>query len=112
MEAVDKAFGVVKTLLLDVIALILGVFVAVEAWARVTLAQAGVPRDLTNVVLIALAIALFLFALRVFGGIIRVLLVLFLMLLVVHLLLGTAHAEGIRVAASAWRELQLSQGGS
>ena len=91
MDSVDKAFGLVKSLLLDLFALILGVFVFIEGWARGVLAQAGVPRDLANVVLIALAIALFILVARIFGGLIRVLLVVFLALLLIHLLLGTAQ---------------------
>ncbi len=91
MDSVDKAFRLVKSLLLDLFALILGVFVFIEGWARGVLAQAGVPRDLANVVLIALAIALFILVARIFGGLIRVLLVVFLALLLIHLLLGTAQ---------------------
>jgi len=49
----------------DLFALILGVFVFIEGWARGVLAQAGVPRDLANVVLIALAIALFILVARI-----------------------------------------------
>ncbi len=91
MDSVDKAFGLVKSLLLDLLALILAAFVFIEGWARGALAQAGVPRDLANVVLIALAIALFIMVARIFGGLIRVLLVVFLALLLIHLLLGTAQ---------------------
>lgn len=90
MKSVDDAIRLVKSLLLDLLALIIGVFVTIESWARGTLAQAGVPRAQTNLVLIALAIALFILVARIFGGLIRVLLVLFLALLLVHLLLGAS----------------------
>ncbi len=92
MGSVEEALGLVRNLLLDVLALALGVFVAIEGWARGALAQAGVPRDVGNVALIVLAVALLLLALRLFAGVLRVLLLVFLALLVVHLLLGTAHA--------------------
>lgn len=92
MRSVEQAFALVRSLFLDVVALVLGVFVAVEGWARGALAQAGVPRDVSNVVLILLAVLLFILALRIFGGLIRVLLVVFLALLLFHLLLSATGA--------------------
>ncbi len=89
MRPLDNVLGLLKTLLLDLLAFILGAFVIVETWARTVLIRAGLPREFINVILIALALVLLAAVVRLFGGLFRLLLLVFLVLLVTHILLGS-----------------------
>ena len=58
----------------------------VEASLHVLMTQLGVPRNIQTVVLLVIDVLLIITVLRLFGGVIRVLLLLFLILLVLHIL--------------------------
>lgn len=67
--------------------LILAGLLAVEVWARGQLAGLGLPPEIQTVLMVALAALLIVAALRLFGGLIRVAVVLVMILVVLHVLL-------------------------
>jgi hypothetical protein len=67
--------------------LIVGVIVTIELWLRAQLMQLGVAPPVQTVILIALAAVLILGSLRLFGGLIRVAVVLILILIAIHILM-------------------------
>jgi hypothetical protein len=67
--------------------LIVGVLVTVELWLRAQLTQIGLPPAIQTVILLAVAILLVIGSLRLFGGLIRVAVVLVLILIAVHVVL-------------------------
>jgi hypothetical protein len=67
--------------------LIVGVIVTIELWLRAQLMQLGVAPPLQTIILIALAAVLILGSLRLFGGLIRVAVVLILILIAIHILM-------------------------
>jgi hypothetical protein len=66
--------------------IVLAGIVAIELWVRGQLAQLGVPKTLQTVILVTVAILLIIASLRIFGGLIRVALVLVLVLIGLHIL--------------------------
>ena len=60
---------------------------AFEIWLRGVLQQLGVPHLLQTVLLLAVAAVLVLGSLRLFGGIIRVAVVLILLLIAIHIIM-------------------------
>ena len=89
MDFVNEALHTIGTWLELLIGLLLGVFGVIEGFIRSILVQAGVPPNLQQIILIVVAVLLIIAILRVFGGVIRFLLVLFLILLVLHVLIPT-----------------------
>ncbi len=71
---------------------VLGLLVALERWLGAQLTAMGAPAGLQAPIMIAVAIVLLLLVLRVFGGVIRVLLVVFLILVALHAVLPLLHA--------------------
>jgi hypothetical protein len=67
--------------------LIVGVIVTIELWLRAQLMQLGVAPPVQTIILIALAAVLILGSLRLFGGLIRVAVVLILILIAIHVLM-------------------------
>jgi hypothetical protein len=67
--------------------LIVGVIVTIELWLRAQLMQLGVAPPVQTAILIALAVVLILGSLRLFGGLIRVAVVLILILIAIHILM-------------------------
>jgi hypothetical protein len=65
---------------------IVGWIVILETWLRTQLAQYGVDPRLQTVILLAFAVVLILGSLRLFGGLIRVAVVLVLILIALHVL--------------------------
>ncbi len=66
---------------------IVAALVALELWLRAQLAQMGLPPLIQTIVMLALAGLLILGSLRLFGGLIRVIVVLVLILIALHILL-------------------------
>jgi hypothetical protein len=62
-----------------------GLLSAFELWLRGQLQQMGVPHTLQTVLLIAVAVVLVLGSLRLFGGLIRVVVVLILLAMAIHI---------------------------
>jgi hypothetical protein len=87
---VDSFTHVINNLLQFLIRLgdlIVGVIVTIELWLRAQLMQLGVAPPVQTVILIALAAVLILGSLRLFGGLIRVAVVLILILIAIHILM-------------------------
>ncbi len=87
MDAVTHAIHALLQLLIEIGSLILAGILAIELWLRAQLTLLGVPPAIQTVLLVALAAVLILAALRLFGGLIRVAVVLILLLVVIHVLL-------------------------
>jgi hypothetical protein len=87
VDAFTRAISTLLQLLIQIGDLILAGIVAVELWLRAQLSLLGLPPAIQTVLLIALAVVLILAALRLFGGLIRVALVLVLLLIIIHVLL-------------------------
>lgn len=90
----DKVREVLNSLLELVLSLgnvIVGGIIAIELWLRQQLGMAGVPEMIQTVILIVLAIVLILAALRLFGGLIRVAVVIVLALIAIHILMPVLH---------------------
>lgn len=92
MEKVDQAINALLALFASAADAVLAGLAAVEQWLRAQLTGLGVAPQIQTVIMIAVAILLLLLVLRVFGGIIRVVLVVFLILLALHVVLPLAHA--------------------
>jgi hypothetical protein len=87
---VDNFTHVINNLLQFLIRLgdlIVGVIVTIELWLRAQLMQLGVAPPVQTAILIALAVVLILGSLRLFGGLIRVAVVLILILIAIHILM-------------------------
>ncbi|HEY0184029.1 MAG TPA: hypothetical protein VGC09_14570 [Rhodopila sp.] len=67
--------------------IIVAALISVELWLRAQLGQLGLPPAVQTVILIAVAVLLVIGALRLFGGLIRVAVVLVLILIAIHVLL-------------------------
>ena len=91
LDTISQALRAIWELLLDVVAAILSVIGLIEGWLHVQLYRLGVPPPLQNVILIGVAVVLVLLAFRIFGGLIRVLLVLLLILFAVHVAMPLLH---------------------
>lgn len=92
MEKVDQAINALLALFASAADAVLAGLAAIEQWLRIQLTGLGVAPRIQTVIMIAAAIVLLLLVLRVFGGVIRVVLVIFLILLALHVVLPIAHA--------------------
>lgn len=86
MDWINQALHLAATWLELLIGLLLGVFGVIEEFVRTLLVQIGVPANLQQIVLLVVAVVLVVIILRVFGGLLRLLLGLFLILLILHVL--------------------------
>jgi hypothetical protein len=88
--AVDSFKNVVNSLLqlvLELGNLIVAGIVFIELWLRGELTQFGLPQTAQTIILLLLAVVLIVGALRLFGGLIRVAVVLILILIGIHILM-------------------------
>jgi len=92
MEKLDQAVNELLGLLARLTNAGLMGLAAIEAWLRAELATLGLPREAQSAIMIVAALLLLLIVVRLFGGIIRAVLVLFLILLVLHVVLPMTHA--------------------
>ncbi len=63
------------------------ILTGVELWLRGVLQQFGVPHTLQTVLLLAVAVLLVLGSLRLFGGVIRIAVILILVLIAIHIVM-------------------------
>ena len=87
MDSFTHAVNTVLQLLIELGNLVLAGIVAIEVWIRAQLTLLGLPPAVQVILLVAVALVLILTALRLFGGLIRVAVVLVLLLIVTHALL-------------------------
>ena len=92
MEKVDQAINALLALFASAADAVLAGLAAIEQWLRGQLTGLGVAPQIQTVIMVAAAIVLLLLVLRVFGGVIRIVLVIFLILLALHVVLPLAHA--------------------
>jgi hypothetical protein len=92
MEKVDQAINALLALFASAADAVRAGLAAVEQWLRTQLTGLGVEPRIQTAIMVAVAIVLLLLVLRVFGGVIRVVLVVFLILLALHVVLPLAHA--------------------
>ena len=92
MHQVDSALNSLLLLFRAAVNAVLAGLGAVEQWLRIQLTGLGVAPSLQTAVMLAVAVLLIVLVLRVFGGVIRVLLIVFLVLWALHVVLPLAHA--------------------
>ncbi len=90
MDMVNEALRTLGTWLEALIGLFLGIFMLIENFFQGILNQAGVPENLQKIVLLLVAVVFIVVILRLFGGLLRWLIVLFLILLALHILMPAA----------------------
>lgn len=91
MNSLTQVLNTLLQLLIQLGNLIVAAIVAIELWLRAVLGQAGLPPMVQTVILVALAVLLIVGSLRLFGGLIRVAVVLVLLLIAVHIVLPVLH---------------------
>ena len=87
MSSAQQFIDALLRLLIQFGNLVMGFILTIELWLRSQLDQFGVSHNVGTVILLAVALFLIVTALRLFGGLIRVALILFLLLLLIDLLL-------------------------
>jgi hypothetical protein len=87
VDAFTRAINALLQLLIQLGHILLDGIVAIEVWLRTQLAMFGLPPAIQTAVMVAVAVVLILAALRLFGGLIRVAVILLLLLVVLHVLL-------------------------
>jgi hypothetical protein len=87
MDDVNRVLDSLLQLVVGLGDLIVNAIVAIELWLRVQLGTMGLSPQIQTVILIALAVLLILGALRLFGGLVRIAVVLILALIAVHILM-------------------------
>ena len=86
MTQIDDALQTLTAWFHAAVSLLSRLLGAVDLSLQQMLAQAGVPQDARTILVLAIDIVVILLVLRVFGGLIRALLIVFLLLFLVHLL--------------------------
>lgn len=81
MDSFRRTIDSILALLLQIGDLIVAGIVAIELWLREQLGQFGLPPNVQTAILVALAALLILASLRLFGGLIRVALIVVLLLI-------------------------------
>lgn len=84
MQRVDQAITKLLALIKGLVDLLLSGLAAIEVWLRGQLHGLGVAPPIQTVILIAVAVVLIVVALRLFGGVLRAVVVIFLVLLALH----------------------------
>jgi hypothetical protein len=87
MDSFTHVINSLLQLLVQLGKLIIGGLVAVELWVRAQLATLGLPPAVQTIIMLAFAALLILGALRLFGGLIRAVVLLVLILIAIHILL-------------------------
>jgi hypothetical protein len=87
MERVDQAITKLLALIRELVDLVLSGLAAIEVWVRHQLAVLGVAPPIQTIILIAIAVVLIAVTLRLFGGVLRAIVVVFLVLLALHALI-------------------------
>jgi hypothetical protein len=91
MAVLDHIAHALISLLAAIAGFVLAALAAIEDWLRGIMTHAGIPPDLQTVVGILIAVAFLVAAFRLFGGFIRVVLIVVLVAVVAHAL---THGSG------------------
>jgi hypothetical protein len=92
MNEVRQVLNSLLELIIRLGDLIVGAIIAIELWLRSQLGILGVPPLIQTVLLIACAALLILAALRLFGGLARIAVILILALIAIHILMPALPA--------------------
>jgi len=87
MQRIDQAITTLLALIRSLVDLVLSGLAAIEVWLRGQLAGLGVAPPIQTIILIAIAVVLIAVTLRLFGGVLRAVVVIFLVLLALHALI-------------------------
>ena len=87
MDSFKNTINTILGLLLQIGNLIVAGIVAIESWLRVQLGQFGLPPGVQTTILVALAALLIVASLKMFGGLIRIAVILVLLLIAIHILM-------------------------
>ena len=87
MDSFRHVASTLLQLLIQLGDLIVAGIVTIELWLRAQLAQFGLPPNIQTAILVVLAALLIIGALRLFGGLIRIAVVLVLILIAIHILM-------------------------
>jgi hypothetical protein len=91
MTSLHQAINGFLELLVGGVNFVLALLGDLEGWLRVELSHAGVDPQVQSVILVVVAILFLLTAVRIAGGILRILIVVFLALLILHILAPAVH---------------------
>ncbi|MDB5359760.1 MAG: hypothetical protein JWO51_1057 [Rhodospirillales bacterium] len=86
----NHAADMVLHLIMTIIGVVFAVFASIELWLRHFLASLGIGGQAATIILVLVAIAFFVGALRLFGGALQLLIVLFLILFALQVLFTIA----------------------
>ncbi len=92
MDDINRVLNSLLQLVIGLGDLIVSGILAIEALMRGQLATLGLAPPVQTAILVALAVLLILAALRLFGGLVRIAVVLVLALIAVHILMPVLHA--------------------
>jgi hypothetical protein len=92
MDSVHQIVNAFLNLVVGLLDLILTGLGALETWLRIQLTALGVSGEIQPIILIVVAVLFLVIALRVMGGIIRLVVLVFLVLLILHILMPAWHA--------------------
>jgi hypothetical protein len=87
VDSFTDAINSLLQLLIGLGNLIISALIAIEIWLRDHLAQFGLPPNVQTIIMLCVAAVLILGALRLFGGLIRVGVVIILILVAIHIVL-------------------------
>ena len=87
MDAFTHAVNSLLQLLVQVGGMIMAGLIAIELWLRGQLAQFGLQPQVQTVIMLAFAALLIVASLRLFGGLIRAVVILVLLLVAIHIVL-------------------------
>ena len=88
----------VLSLILRLVSVVMAAIGLIDAFLRSLMSRAGVGAQVQAVVLVAVAVLFIIASLRVFGGILRVLIIIFLILLLIQVLMPGFHVPaGVHV---------------
>jgi hypothetical protein len=90
MNAVDQALQTLTYWLRAFLGVLIGLFAIIENFLHNIMSQIGIPANFQSLLILVVAVLFIVGVLRAFGGVIRLLLVVFLILLVLHILLPNA----------------------
>ncbi len=85
MEMVDHALAAVGGVLVALLGLLLGLFGALDEALRHAMSGAGLPREAQTAVIVIAGVVFAIIALRLLGGVFRVLILIFVVLLLLHM---------------------------
>ena len=91
MDTVHQIVNAFLNLVLGLLDLVLHGLALLEVWLRGQLTALGVSAQIQPVILIAVAVIFLLAALRVMGGVIRLIVLIFLILLIIQILVPGWH---------------------